>query len=420
MNLRENIELALEELKSNKLRSLLTMLGIIIGIASVILISALGNAITSSVNDSLNSLASRSIFVDVSSRDSDSENMSSQSDVPSEEDMISEEMISELKAHFGSSISAVGYSTSLTTGTVNNLKKSEVVIYGSNGDGLTTDKVKLLEGRTFTDNDINDKRYVAVIDENLAKDYFGKADPLGQRIKITADNFSESFTVVGVCEATENLSVLGMSVGDNSSRVYIPISIQVTDSTTASDHYSYVTVSVPDNVQDPSDLCKDIADWMNKRYYSNNKHFHIITQYSEDTMQQINSVLGTITLGISVIAGISLIVGGIGVMNIMLVSVTERTREIGIRKALGASNSDIRSQFIVESIIICIIGGVIGIALGTLLGFLAGKILKWTVVPTLSSIVISFLFSMAIGIFFGYYPADKAAKQNPIDALRFE
>lgn len=137
-------------------------------------------------------------------------------------------------------------------------------------------------------------------------------------------------------------------------------------------------------------------------------------------VKQVNDMLGTISTAIAVIAGISLLVGGIGVMNIMLVSVTERTREIGIRKALGAPDSAIRTQFIVESMIICVIGGALGILLGALLGYAGGVLLGMPAVPSIVSIVIAVGFSMLIGVFFGYYPANKAAKLDPIDALRYE
>ena len=147
---------------------------------------------------------------------------------------------------------------------------------------------------------------------------------------------------------------------------------------------------------------------------------HCEAQSLESMVKQVNDMLGTISTAIAVIAGISLLVGGIGVMNIMLVSVTERTREIGIRKALGAPDSAIRTQFIVESMIICVIGGALGILLGALLGYAGGVLLGMPAVPSIVSIVIAVGFSMLIGVFFGYYPANKAAKLDPIDALRYE
>ena len=145
-----------------------------------------------------------------------------------------------------------------------------------------------------------------------------------------------------------------------------------------------------------------------------------MTQSMDSMLDQVNSMMSTLSIAIAVIAGISLLVGGIGVMNIMLVSVTERTREIGIRKALGARDSAIRMQFIVESTIICIIGGVLGILVGAGLGALGGMLLEQPAPPSVTAIVVAVTFSMLIGVFFGYYPANKAAKLDPIEALRYE
>jgi len=155
-------------------------------------------------------------------------------------------------------------------------------------------------------------------------------------------------------------------------------------------------------------------------YYRNNRDFEVSAFSMASVVEAMSGMLSTITTAISVIAGIALLVGGIGVMNIMLVSITERTREIGTRKALGAPNSSIRLQFIVESIVICLIGGIIGIILGIILGIVFSNMLGTAATPSLESIVLSISFSMAIGIFFGYYPANKAAKMDPIDALRYE
>ena len=156
------------------------------------------------------------------------------------------------------------------------------------------------------------------------------------------------------------------------------------------------------------------------KYYHGNRYFEVSTFSFESIVSALTDILSKVSIAISVIAGISLLVGGIGVMNIMMVSVSERTSEIGIRKALGATNGSIRLQFIVEAMVMCLVGGVLGVIIGILGGALGAKALGYAASPSLSSVVISILFSLAIGVFFGFYPANKAARMNPIDALRYE
>ena len=169
-----------------------------------------------------------------------------------------------------------------------------------------------------------------------------------------------------------------------------------------------------------SELGTSIEEYLNSRYYSNNESYEISTMTMESVVESMTEMLSTISLAIAAIAGISLLVGGIGVMNIMLVSITERTREIGTRKALGADNNSIRIQFIMESVVLCMIGGVLGVLLGIGVAFAATRAMGYQISPSLYGIAASVGFSALIGIFFGYYPANRAAKMDPIEALRYE
>ena len=212
-------------------------------------------------------------------------------------------------------------------------------------------------------------------------------------------------------------SVWIASDADITTDLFIPIQTEWKLTGTIEGYY-YINVMTKQGT-DSRALAQDFQDYFN-RFYTRNQDFQIMAISLDSVIDQYASMMGTVPVAIAVIAAISLLVGGIGVMNIMLVSVTERTREIGTRKALGAKNSAIRMQFIVESVIICLIGGIIGIIFGMLLGYAGASLLGFPAHPSVDAILIAVCFSMAIGVFFGYYPANKAAKLDPIEALRYE
>jgi putative ABC transport system permease protein len=259
---------------------------------------------------------------------------------------------------------------------------------------------------------------MAIIPSSLAKSVFGHQNPVGQTLPVNGIDGEFTCHVVGVYKQGSKDFMSG-AFYDSSPMIYIPA--QAANALTSSDNTGYSEIIVTlDQYADTEALSRTIKTWFNRHYYADNPEAKVETTNVEKQANEVNTQMNKLSLGIALIAGISLLVGGIGVMNIMLVSVTERTREIGIRKALGASNRDIRFQFSVEAIIICFVGGLLGIALGAAIGAAGGHFLHIAVYPTPSSVCVAVLFSMAIGLFFGAYPANKAAKLNPIDALRYE
>ena len=418
MNLLENIKLALEGLRANKMRALLTMLGIIIGIASVIAITSLGDAMSNTLNETLSNVGGRNIQLYVMPKDVDGTYSNS------DEDNITDEMIERFRQRYGDEIEGLEISNNVGAAkTVDVIPQQEMKITGDNHDYFTVENVKIVQGRAISDRDVEGEKNVIVISSIMQKNLYGEgSDPIGKEIKVETTYGTESFYVVGVYQdpmedATQSAMMVAMG-GSGRSTAYIPYTTakNITNDTTKG--YSMIMLMASPNVSS-TELATKAAAYFNK-FYPESSNSKVEAQSMESIMKEMNTAMSQVSMAIAVIAGISLLVGGIGVMNIMLVSVTERTREIGVRKALGAPNSAIRIQFLVESMIICIIGGILGILLGAGFGALGGLLLKTAVVPSLGSIALAVGFSMAIGVFFGYYPANKAAKLDPIEALRYE
>lgn len=418
MNLLENIKLALEGLRANKMRALLTMLGIIIGIASVIAITSLGDAMSNTLNETLSNVGGRNIQLYVMPKDVDGTYSNS------DEDNITDEMIERFRERYGDEIEGLEISNNVGAAkTVDVIPQQEMKITGANHDYFTVENVKIVQGRAISDRDVEGEKNVIVISSIMQKNLYGEgSDPIGKEIKVETTYGTESFYVVGVYQdpmedATQSAMMVAMG-GSGRSTAYIPYTTakNITNDTTKG--YSMIMLMASPNVSS-TELATKAAAYFNK-FYPESSNSKVEAQSMESIMKEMNTAMSQVSMAIAVIAGISLLVGGIGVMNIMLVSVTERTREIGVRKALGAPNSAIRIQFLVESMIICIIGGILGILLGAGFGALGGLLLKTAVVPSLGSIALAVGFSMAIGVFFGYYPANKAAKLDPIEALRYE
>lgn len=417
MGILENMRLALNSLRVNKVRSLLTMLGIIIGIASVIGILTIGNAMTHSVNDSLSSLGSKNIYVMLSPK-----NSGEYYDLD-EEDKFTMEQVDLLEHQLQGKISGISLRENVGQGKVKDGRLyANAALMGVNPSAESIMNIKMKSGRFLSEKDLSENTNVAVVSDKLVNNMFNGSikNALGSDISFYYKEDIYTFKIIGVYKYEEVNFGPGSGQQGNEkdyvTNVYIPLSTAqgITDSNVYSDfQVSAANEKLVETVQ------KDIKNFF-KPIYRNNVKWKIHVESVQSATEQVNEVLSKIKLAIAVIAGISLLVGGIGVMNIMLVSVTERTREIGIRKALGATNNNIRTQFIIESVIVCLIGGFIGILLGGGMGYLASILLKAPSLPSISAIIVAVSFSMAIGVFFGYYPANRAAKLDPIDALRYE
>ena len=417
----ENILLAISGLRANKMRALLTMLGIIIGIGSVIGIVMVGDSMTNSMTSSLQEMGANTVQISLQQRES--ENGTSYSVYMDEEDYINDEMIEAFLQDYGDVVESVSLQESMGSGRVTEGHRyANVSISGVNSGYQSANHLTMLGGRFIGDKDNKGVKNVAVVSDRLVNNMFGQGqNPLGKEIKVNCGKEQYTFTIIGVYQYEQNamMAMMGAAASDAdiTTDLFIPIQTEWKLTGTIEGYYYLNGMTKPGT--DSRALAQDFQDYFN-RFYTRNQDFQIMAISLDSVIDQYASMMGTVQVAIAVIAAISLLVGGIGVMNIMLVSVTERTREIGTRKALGAKNSAIRMQFIVESVIICLIGGIIGIIFGMLLGYAGASLLGFPAHPSVDAILIAVCFSMAIGVFFGYYPANKAAKLDPIEALRYE
>ena len=413
----DNIRLAFASLFANKLRALLTMLGIIIGIGAVIGIVTVGDSLTGSITDSMNSMGASNITVSLQRKSSTDQGalLFGRSN-PEAKDLITPTMIEEYKSQFGDQIDTIALSRQMGSGQVEVEENSaNITITGVNGDYKTVANPTMLYGRFVQDSD--NQRMLAVVSDVFVEEIFpGQQNVLGESFDVVVNNAILRFYIVGVYEY-QSEGMISMDNSDPVTTAYIPVEA-ARKLLGESEGYQSLTV-VGASGQDNTALMEQTEDFF-ASYYTHNNSYTIAASSLESMMSTLTEMLDTIKLAVAAIAAISLLVGGIGVMNIMLVSITERTREIGVRKALGAPNSAIRVQFITESVVICWAGGALGIAVGIALGAWGAGMLGYPARPSITAIAIAVGFSMAIGVFFGYYPANKAAKLDPIEALRYE
>lgn len=389
MNLLLTIKLALNNIRGNKLRSGLTMLGLVIGIASVIILVGIGNGATKNVQNQVSSLGADVLTVTISNSDTTL-------DYADLDGFTSLRLIE----------SAAPYVTVSATVSRNTETSEQTSLIATNDNYLDVMDYQLSKGRTISEIDIENCSKVVIIGSSAAEDLFGLTDPLGETVKIDGDNY----TVIGVLEST------GSSMGNNvDDMLLMPITTVKYLGDDAGISNLYLNAKSDDVVED---AVSEVEQYLTQTYaLSADDDFSVSTQ--ESMLEAMEDITNTMSLLLGGIAGISLLVGGIGVMNVMLVSVSERTKEIGIRKSLGAKRADILKQFLIEALVLSLFGGIIGIMVGIIGGF-ASEVFGVSFAPGIGVVLLSFTVSAAVGLVFGIFPSYRAAGLRPIDALKQE
>jgi len=436
MSFKENFRLAWRCIKANKMRSFLTMLGIIIGISAVITISTIGTSLRSTIEKSVTSLAgTNEVLAYMNSLDYSK----ARREDPKGEYM-SLETIYDIRESLDEYISAVSVRQEVGEAQykTENGDLLNISVKGEIENYSVSSKLKMISGRDLTIKDGEEHRAVCLVSDIFVKYAFGDEEPIGQKITFSANGISFELYIIGVYKYEDK--ELNPKTGDKEDEKNITTPVVMP--------YLYCIdkMDIPKDerttdiftIYTKQGVTSDVIKAKLQTYYKMNIQkpgslWFLSVVSMEEQLGQINMLLDAVTIAISVIAAISLIVGGIGVMNIMLVSVVERTREIGIRKALGAKNEVIETQFLVEAVLLCSIGGIIGIVSGVINGGIIAVIVKSIVAqsteysfltivvrPSLTVILISFVFSSLVGVVFGLYPARRAARLSPIDALRYE
>ena len=386
MNFIMAVKLSIKGIISSKVRSFLTMLGIIIGVSSVIILVSIAQGTTQSVTSRIESMGSNLININITGRrflqNNDIDNMNQFQGISSIAPIVNGNV-------------TVKYGT----------KSMSINVEGTNENYQIVRNHGVQSGRFILPLDVEYRQKVVLLGSEVVKELYGSQNPIGGNIQVNGTNF----TVVGVLE--EKGSTMG---GSTDEKIIIPISTAQRFFASTGIRTLYIQAESPDMVEN---VMTSMNSYLLKKF--NDENTYKVFNQSE-MLSTINEVTDSLSLMLGSIAGISLLVGGIGIMNIMLVSVGERTREIGIRKAIGAKRKDILTQFIIEALVISGIGGLIGILLGFVGISLLTKFTEMSAKISLPILVLSFSFSLIIGVFFGIYPANKAAKLKPVDALRFD
>jgi putative ABC transport system permease protein len=406
MNFSNLFKIAYKALLRNKTRAFLTMLGIIIGISSVIAMVSLGQSSSQSINNQISSMGTNLIMVMRASQRQGGVNLGS-----SNVQTLTAKDVDAIRSQ-AKHVSAVSPLVNASGQLVNGANNWLGSVQGGNSQLVSIRKYKIASGVNFTEADVRNSAKVCIIGKTVVKNLFpGGENPLGKTIRFN----KTPFKIIGVLES-KGQNQMGQDMDDVLIAPYTTVQKRILAITHI--HMIMASAQSEETAGQATQEIETILHAVHKIKPGQANDFDVRTQ--QEMLEMMSSVTGFLTVLLAAIASISLIVGGIGIMNIMYVTVTERIKEIGLRMAIGAKNRDILMQFLCESIILSLIGGVIGILLGLLLSYGAAQGLKWPFIVSVPAVGISFLVCAATGIFFGWYPAKKAASLDPINALRYE
>lgn len=406
MNISNLLKIAVRALVRNKLRAILTMLGIIIGVASVIAMLAIGEGSKQRIREEMSSMGTNMVMImpNMMRRGGVSLGASS-SMVLKYSDVVALRNESASIAEVSPEVRASGQ-------VIYSNQNTQTTIYGVSEEYLTIRKLSIKSGRIFTSNEVRSMAKVCILGQTVVENLFGEgADPVGLSIRIK----NLPFLVIGTLE-DKGESGMGQDQDDLILAPYTTVQRRIA----AIDYINGIYASAVSEERSSAAIseAEEILRRTHKLKETDENDFRVMSQ--SELIETVSSITDILTYLLGAIAGISLLVGGIGIMNIMFVSVTERTKEIGLRMSIGGRGQDILKQFLVESIILSILGGALGVIFGFLIAKVAGTLMGSPVVVTTQSVVLAFAVCFAIGVFFGWYPARKAANLNPIDALRYE